>query len=122
MNWFEPLPSSCPPPEAEQPNGKTFYRLCANDKASSNVFCSQRSSSQNKSFAGVSECILRAVSIWESKEKCEALKKLPVHREKKVGCITLVNSDGVVLQTFKPQHFSWWRSNSFNPETSLILV
>ena len=121
MNWFEEIPDSCPPDDAESPGGRTFYRLCMNNPAESLDFCSQRKDNPNKNFAGLSECILRSVSIWETPEKCLEQKKFPTQKKKKLGQIMLQNEDGLIKNTFKLHHYSWWRTIAFNPDLTQIL-
>lgn len=121
MSWYEKLPSHCPPTDAEQPHGKTFYRLCKEDPVSTSDFCSQRYLNPYKKFAGISECTLRSVSLWDTKEKCLEQRKFPTHKNKKIGQLILNDEDGLVLNTFKPNHYSWWRAESFNPTQTLII-
>lgn len=116
MNWFEELPNNCPPNDAEEPNGRVFYRLCKNNPTDSKDFFSQKKDNPDNKFSGISECILRAVSVWDNREKCLGIKKFPTQRDKIVGEIVLNNSDGLIKSTFKQHHYSWWRGNSFNPE------
>ena len=42
--------------------------------------------------------------------------KFPRHKHKNVYALTLVETDGVVKQTFKPSHHSWWRTTKFELE------
>jgi hypothetical protein len=121
MGWHESLPKNCPPPEAEPPHGRTFYRLCANKPARSEDFWSQAKSNPARSFAGVSMCILRAISIWDSKKACIEQRKFPAQRNKALGEIVLNKNDGLILKTYGPNHYSWWRSNSFDPAMATIL-
>lgn len=42
--------------------------------------------------------------------------KFPRHKHKNVYALTLIETDGVVKQTFKPSHHSWWRTAKFELE------
>ncbi|MBV6646857.1 MAG: hypothetical protein KI790_15475 [Cyclobacteriaceae bacterium] len=120
MNWHEELPNNCPPSDSESPEGRTFYRLCSNNPAQSEDFISQKEEKPNRTFAGISTCTLRAVSIWNDREKCLNLKKLKTQRNKSIGEFILNNEDGLIKQTFKAGHYSWWRSDQFNPNIVII--
>lgn len=110
--WFEDLPEQCPPNDAFTPSGQTYYRL-VNDLNNAEVdLVSQRYSKPTKKFSQ-DECICRSVSVFENFEDCENITKLPRHKNKKIFTLKLLESDGLLKQTFKPSHHSWWRSSKF---------
>lgn len=121
MNWYEELPNNCPPNDAVEPNGQEFFRLCEVNPASNSDFYSQKKENSNRIFAGVSECILRAVSLWDDQNKCLKQKKYPAQRKKVLGKIELSKEDGLIKNTFKPNHYSWWRSDKFDPALAVII-
>lgn len=121
MSWFEVLPENCPPEDASVPQGEVFYRLCESNPPACSDFHSHGSISPNRTFGGKPKCILGAVSVWEDIEKCRKITKLPRHRNKVIAEIELNEEDGEVKKTFGPKHYSWWRSNTFDPETALIV-
>lgn len=111
-HWFEDLPEQCPPDDALAPTGQIYYRL-VNDLNKIDVdLLSQRYSAPKKKFSQ-DECICCAVSLFKNIEDCENITKLPRHKDKKVLPLKLVESDGLIKQTFKPSHHSWWRSSKF---------
>ncbi len=112
-NWFENLPDKCPPNDAFAPSGHTFYRLINGQTATSDDYISQRAEFPWKKFVGIDECIERAVSIFSLEADCEKMLKFARHRHKRVYAITLNEKDGLVKQTFKPSHHSWWRTSTF---------
>jgi hypothetical protein len=113
MNWFEDLPENCPPKDAVIPNGENFYRLAKNNPPGTEDFLSQRNEFPDTIFNDIPECIARSVSTWKTHEKCLEQKKYPRHKNKVVAELTLREKDGVVKQTFRKNHFSWWRSDEF---------
>jgi hypothetical protein len=117
IDWFEDLPDKCPPDDAINPDGRTFYRLTNSDIPSDKDFLSLRELCPSCKFRDVSECIARSLSIWEDVEKCLNLLKLPRHKDKKVLTLKLEATDGLILQTFKKSHYSWWRTKSFDFST-----
>lgn len=112
--WFEELPDKCPPDNAFNPDGYTFYRLTNGDNPTDQDFYSQRAICPTCNYKDISECIARSLSVWDDIEKCLNLLKLPRHKHKKVMTLPLTSADGLAVQTFKPNHYSWWRSKSFD--------
>lgn len=121
LEWFEDLPEKCPPKEAFIPNGMKVYRFSSSEIPSDNDFISHRLLNPEKVFNGIDECIARSLSVFDNLEACNNRCKLPRNRKrfKSILEVNLRDGDGLVLKTFKdPNHFSWWRSNSFNFETA----
>lgn len=112
LEWYEELPENCPPVESEQPRNQLFYRLCK-IPLDNRDFLSHRKLFPNKVF-NTTECITRSLSIWVKKENCLALQKLPSNKNKSLVEIKLKNSDGLISNTFKPYHYSWWRNKDFD--------
>lgn len=123
--WFEPLPEQCPPADAQEMDGSVkLYRVVINNPVNSEDFTSQRFCKPNKVFQPpVSECIARAVSLYDNLEGARKVKKLPIYKE--VGRIievVLGKTDGVAKCTnHTTGHYSWWRSKSFNPDNVIEL-
>jgi len=120
MNWHEQIPEQCPPKDSIDPNGEEYYRLCKSNPAVSSDFCSQKKENPDRKFAGIPECILFSVSIWSDKSKCLEQKKYPTQKNKKLGKFVLNKEDGKIKNTFKPNHFSWWRSDKFDYASTII--
>lgn len=118
--WYEDLPEKCPPEDAIRPNNQKFYRLCDSPPPQNVDFFSHRKLFPFKPF-NTTECIAQSLSIWESKEKCLSLKKLPAHKKKSVIEFKLSHSDGLILKTGQVFHYSWWRSKSFDISRCEIL-
>ncbi|MBK8564765.1 MAG: hypothetical protein IPN76_15875 [Saprospiraceae bacterium] len=121
MNWFEDLPENCPPKDAIVPNGENFYRLAKNNPPKNEDFFSQRKEFPFTIFDSIPECLARAVSTWKTTDKCREQKKYPRHRNKVIAELTLYKKDGLIKQTFKNNHYSWWRSDDFSIESVKIL-
>lgn len=113
QQWSEQLPDQCPPDNAFNPDGLVFYRLSVTAQPTANDFKSQRAICQTCKF-DVSECIARSISVWNDIDKCLNLLKLPRHKGKTAIKLELTSNDGLVLQTFKPNHYSWWRTKTFD--------
>jgi len=115
-NWSEQLPDKCPPDNAIVPDGSIFYRLCKSDPPTEIDFNSKRALHPTQLFKNVSECQARSLSVWNDLGECLNIVKLPCHRKKQpiVMQLALKSGDGLILQTFNPNHFSWWRTQSFD--------
>jgi hypothetical protein len=111
MEWFEKLPPECPPKDAYPPEGEQFFRL-SHDPPNDDDFLSLRRLFPNNTYR-VSECIARAISVFSSKDSCLEIQKLPTHRNQILIALTLRSDDGVILKTFRQDHYSWWRSRTF---------
>lgn len=112
IEWFENLPEQCPPQDALEPNGLKFYRLVSDIENPIEELISQRLEFPTKVFK-VDECTCCAVSVYSSIKDCEDIIKFPRHKHKKIYEINLEKDDGLIKQTFKPSHHSWWRSTNF---------
>lgn len=123
MNWNEKLPDKCPPEEAFKPDELTVYRLVTAEHICEEDFQSQRALKPMAKFNNVDECIARSLSVFNAKEKCLNLTKLPHFKGKgkTVARLDLQKDDGVILKTFKdPNHYSWWRTTNFDITNSII--
>ncbi len=123
MNWTEELIDKCPPDSAFDPDGMTFYRLAKTNPVTESDFHSQRKLNPNTNFPDVCECIARSLSIWDDIDKCLNILKLPRHKNKAplVMKLNLVSGDGLVLQTFKENHYSWWRTTNYDVVSTPII-
>lgn len=112
MNWYEELPPDCPPEEAFAP-GAIYFRLGKIPPDESD-FWSHRKRFPDKFFQ-TTECVARSVSVFDSMEAVEKLKRsFPMMAKKLIYQIDLMPKDGLVLQTGEEEHhFSWWRSTQF---------
>lgn len=120
MNWYEKLPPDCPPLEAFAPE-ETYFRLGGIPPSDSD-FWSHRQRFPHKVFH-VSECVARSLSVFNTLEAAERLKKLlPAMRSKSIFEVDLTEEDGLIQQTGNDvHHFSWWRSTKFDLSTLKIL-
>ncbi len=120
MNWYEQLPPNCPPEEASAPKAP-YFRLGSIPPDDSD-FWSHRRRFPNKVFH-VSECIALSLSVFDSQETAEKLKRLlPAMRSKPIFQVNLTEKDGLIEQTGNDSHhYSWWRSTEFKLSTIKII-
>jgi hypothetical protein len=113
MKSYEKLPPNCPPETAFAPQ-TSYFRLGSIPPDDSD-FWSHRRRFPNKVFH-VSECIALSLSIFDSQEAAEKLKRLvPAMRSKPIFQVDLTEKDGLIEQTGNDSHhYSWWRSTEFD--------
>lgn len=119
-SWFEELPEQCPPKKSNPPDGK-YYRLIHGEIPMSEDFISQAIEHPDFKYPNISECIKKAVSVFNHIDGCRRIKKLPGHKDKFIAEIVLAPPDGLILKTYKKHHYSWWRSTDFNLQTVTVL-
>jgi hypothetical protein len=115
QEWAELLPDDCPPPEAWEPDNNAYFRLIDGYPPTPKDFFSPRKLKPNRNFGSVSECQTHGLSIFNDIDACRDVAKLPGLRHKEVAKVTLPPECGVVLQTGKPAHHSWWLRAAFDP-------
>src|SRR4051812_8214296 len=106
--WAEPLPANCPPAEADDPCGRSFYRV-ANWPPQHSDFDSERIRVPERVFPHESDCIARACSLSDELTCLRRSLKFGKNRGKSIVRITLPSKSGVILKTGGPSHWSWWR-------------
>ena len=115
MKWAESLPQDCPPRDADAPTNEDYYRLIEDSEPSEVDFYSQRKKYPEKQFF-VSECVARAVSVFDRIDSCQKVRKFPTHKNKKMIKILLPEDSGLLKQNGRDiSHHSWWRTSEFNP-------
>jgi hypothetical protein len=112
--WSEPLPDQCPPSDAQETDGEKFYRLVNSIPATDVDFQSHRLLFPHQIF-GVGECQARSLSLSNNLEKLIKSKKIGSNKSRSVALVTLPKGSGVIKQTGKNHHWSWWRRKSFDP-------
>lgn len=120
-SWFEELPEQCPPKESNPPDGK-YYRLVHGEIPVSEDFVSQAIEHPDFVFPNVSDCIRKAVSVFNHIDGCHRVRKLTTQKEKYIAEVILSPRDGLILKTSKKHHYSWWRSQDFSLQTVTVLV
>jgi len=115
MTFFEVLPVDCPLKDAVAVDSQGYYRLVGTIPVNDEDFYSHKKLGKwPAAFKTVPECIACSLSVWDSLDACNELKKLPLHKDKSIAAISLSKEDGVIKQTTKKiNHHSWWRSASF---------
>ena len=112
--YKEDLPDQCPPAESQEIRANMHvFRLIETAQPKDNDFLSQRASNPDAVF-GVDECIARGVSVWVQQADVARLKKIPKFRNAKVCRVNLHDGAGKIIQTFDPNHRTWWPFAAFS--------
>lgn len=120
--WYETLPSECPPKEALPAPGRIVYRFVNNNPPIDSCFHSMHKEGHNLTIGGeVTECIVRALSVWETEEIARKKSKLPALKNKLMAKVILSETDGPILKTFGKGHYSWWRKSEFKPTSAIVV-
>lgn len=123
IKWAEPLPKQCPPKGAVSPDGVIYYRLVGSNPPKEEDFFSLRKLNPGKRFSA-DECTARALSVFSDLSSCAKIKLLPTHREKNEHVLEfqLTSNSGVVMQTGRQHHYSWWRANGYLPASFRVVA
>jgi hypothetical protein len=75
-------------------------------------FLSQRAAKPDAIFR-VDECVARGLSVWATQFEAENAKRLPRLRQMMICRVELSAGAGKVMQTFKPDHRTWWPYSAY---------
>jgi hypothetical protein len=121
IEWASTLPENCPPENILVPEEEEFYRLLINeDTIIEEDWKSQKELHPDKSYEG--EDLINAHGLSLLKEADHNTFKLPrFKRFKGLAKIILNPTDGVLKKTYYDNHYTWWRTTSFD-ENSVEIV
>jgi hypothetical protein len=116
----EQLPPGCPPSDSKPTAGQMVWRLFPKNPVSSDCFDSQSVKFPSQTFND--DCIARAVSVFETKQQCRDALKFPrlKRASRYVGQLVLQVGSGVVKETGRKGHLSWWIYASVDPSTYVV--
>lgn len=118
------MPDGVPPENICIPYNHVFYRLTKGERASVGDLTTYYENDPNKDW-GEAFAKAYAVSLYNDLNKTSKLIKLPSLRNSKgVAKFVLNPKNGVVKQTGKPYHYSWWKTNEIDidsAETVMVL-
>jgi hypothetical protein len=106
--YKEQLPDQCPPAEAREVAAEMIvFRLISTAQVTQADFMSQRAMRPEANFRA-EECIARGLSVWVTHAAAANAQKLPRLRQTIVCRVRLCPGAGKLMQTFKPDHRTWW--------------
>jgi hypothetical protein len=108
------LPDECPPSSAKELSSAiSFFRFVSTNPPTAQDFISYWHLFPQKR-GSLPECKARAISIFETQQSCEKMKKLTIFKGKIVCRVNLSIESGMVERD-KPGHCSWWMAKDFDP-------
>ena len=114
VKWIPEMPDGVPPENIDIPEGHKFYRLTIGDTIAPSDILSYHELYPDRDW-GEQTINSYGLSIIDDLNKVGKLKKIPSLRAcKGISSIVLNPKDGVVLQTGKNNHYTWWRTSSFD--------
>jgi len=123
MEWAEDLPGECPPQDAVVPDNEVFFRAVQTIPPTENDFYSPKKLQPDRQLDN--ECTSRALSVFNTIEGCQQLKKHVYFRNHLIVSITLQEECGLVKWTpsaLSRNHYDWWLSSNFNPISECVTV
>lgn len=115
MDYREPLPEGCPPPESAEITAElVVFRLVRTSPPTADDFRSQRLEKPERNFPGISECQACGLSVFADKHVCLQALKLPTQRGKQLCRVKLGAGAGRIQQTGRPAHHTWWPFVAFD--------
>ena len=112
--WMPDMPNGVPPEEICVPHEHSLYRLVKNLPATEEDFLTHHELDPNREWGDLYVCSF-ASSMFDDLDIVKRLKKMPKLRDSKaVARIVLNPKDGVVNQTFRKHHYSWWKTDRFD--------
>ena len=122
--WVPDMPDGVPPEEISIPNEHVLYRLTKGEKATEEDLTTYFEKDPNKDW-GDKLAEAYAVSLYDDLGKTSKLLKLAsLKKSKGVSRFILNPENGVVKQTGKSYHYSWWKTNKIDinrAETIMVL-
>ncbi len=101
------LPADCPPKDAYRTT-LTVYRLVKSDPPAPSDFVPVAHVPQ-RNITPQDLCCAHGLSVFEHRADAEEKKRLFKNlRACDISVGTISPSDGLVKQTFKPSHHTWW--------------
>ncbi|MCI6800913.1 MAG: hypothetical protein MR891_04695 [Bacteroidales bacterium] len=112
--WVPDMPDGVPPEEISIPNEHVLYRLTKGEKATEEDLTTYFEKDPNKDW-GNKLAEAYAVSLYDDLGKTSKLLKLAsLKKSKGVSRFILNPENGVVKQTGKSYHYSWWKTNKID--------
>jgi hypothetical protein len=112
VTWYEDFPAECPPTEARE-DDVLVYRLVSSVPPTASDFLPAKAEHPERNFKPDEVCAACGVSVFRSVQ--DIIKKQSLYkalRSKKVAIGQITCADGLVLETFKPSHMTWWLRTS----------
>lgn len=122
--WVPEMPDGIPPENICVPHEHVLYRLTKGENVTEEDLTTYYELDPANDW-GDNLTLACAVSMYDDLEKTKKLTKIPsLKNSKAVSKFVLNPENGVVKQTGKPYHYSWWKTDNTdinNAETVMVL-
>lgn len=122
--WVPNMPEGIPPEDICVPREHVLYRLTKGESIAEEDLTTYYEMDPNKDW-GDKLALAYAVSMYDDLDKTSKLTKMASLRDSKgVSKFVLNPENGVVKQTGKSFHYSWWKTENVdinNAETVMVL-
>lgn len=119
-HWADELPKDCPPEDVCIANNDDFYRLIhQTDNIIPEDWLNTIKEQPKRKFSPEQIIYAAGMSVLDNLEVAKDKLKMPFMKNKGltgVAKISLNPEDGVVKQTFRESHYTWWRTTMCNLE------
>lgn len=122
IEWANNLPEDCPPDIILVPDNQEMYRLTISaDQVTEEDFKPYLELYPDKQYSGINKVLASGLSVLASCEP-KTLNKLPIRKKLKgVAKLTLNPDDGVLAKSGGDNHYTWWRTKSFDINSAEIV-
>lgn len=115
-HWADEMPPNCPPEDVCVSHGDVFYRMTRNeDRIVPEDWLNYLTLFPHKKYSAGGLILAAGLSLVNSRDAAEKKMKLPyIKRQgfKGLATISIIQEDGVVLQTTNDtSHYTWWRTS-----------
>lgn len=122
--WVPDMPEGIPPEDICVPHEHVLYRLTKGENVTEEDLITYYEKDPNNEW-GDKLTLACAVSMYDDLEKTNKLTKIAsLKNSKGVSKFVLNPENGVVKQTSKSYHYSWWKTDNIdinNAETVMVL-
>lgn len=122
IEWADPLPDNCPPEYILIPEAEEFYRLLLNeDKIVEDDWKTYTQLYPDQAYIGEKLILASGLSVNKDGDFNRLTKLSYMKRFKGIALIKLNPTDGVLKKTKGKNHYTWWRTTSFDTDKAEII-
>lgn len=106
--WPDYFPEQCPPIDARK-DELAVFRLVSNSPPTSDDFLPKIKEDPHRKFSNENSCIACGVSVFKNIDDVLKMReRFKPLKNKTVAYGIIMPEDGVVKETGKPSHITWW--------------
>ena len=122
IEWANELPEGCPPENILIPSDQEMYRLTLEaDKVTEADFIPYLEKYKERKYSAPLKIMAAGLSLFSSYDPALTQKIPTLKKFKGVAKLLLNPQDGVLAKTGGENHYTWWRSTSFDINSAEII-